>query len=232
MRIIASGILSDHMGKIFLQQDSPTSLVPVHRPLMAGMTPAAALDMAFREETGLIVMPVRVTGVFFDGSTPEGELTFCYRCTMRGGNLVVPDGAHAAGFFDYAPFPSGLSPKYRQQVDGALHHPGGPPSLENVAGGLGTRLGRLFGRGKPAVEGQQWSVGIRLVSEPAEGTLEWAMVGAEVASASIAAVAGEPPWITAGHLLGARPSSVQLNRVEFDATKPDLTLVFAPSGNR
>ena len=85
MRIIISGILTDFKGRIFLQQDSPTSLAPVHRHLAIGTVPADLLDQAFRQETSLIVMPVRMTGLFYDAGVSGGELTFSFRCAMRAG---------------------------------------------------------------------------------------------------------------------------------------------------
>lgn len=230
MRLFSSGILSDHMGRIFLQQESPTRLTPVGRPLPAGSTPAAALDSAFREETGLIVMPVRMTAVYFDPTVPEGELTLCYRCTMRGGDLVVPEGGRPAGFFDYTPLPAGLSPKDRQMVDDAVHHAGGPPQLVTIGRGIGRRLGRLLGRGDAPLEGQSWRVAVRVAEESADGPVECVIADTDVTRGATPAVPHEPPWMTAGRLTGRTSANVQLARVEIDAVEPALTLVFAPAG--
>lgn len=230
MRILTSGILSDFKGRVFLQQDSPSSLVPVHHALSVGTTPIDELDRAFRQETGLIVMPVRLTGVFYDGDAPGGELTFCFRCTMRGGDLAVPDGGRPAGFFDYPPLPDGLPPKFRQQVESALRHPGGQPDLENVTGSVGRRLGRLFGRSEPAGEGEQWRVTVRVAEKPPANVVECVVTNADEGRSSTPVSAGESPWAAAERLFGEEHPAVELSRVEIDAIHPTITLVFAPIG--
>lgn len=227
MRIIISGILTDFKGRIFLQQDSPTSLAPVHRHLAIGTVPADLLDQAFRQETSLIVMPVRMTGLFYDAGVSGGELTFSFRCTMRGGDLVVPDAGRPAGFFDCPPLPEGLSPKFRQQAENALHHPGGPPHLETT-GGISQRLGRLFGRGKSADEGEQWRVSTRMIDEPAGHGVEFVVASLDEKSTSTPIPAGESPWAAAQRISGTGRSAVQLHRVEIDADRRMMILGFAP----
>lgn len=228
MRIIISGILTDFKGRLFLQQESPTSLAPVQRQLAAGTTPADVLDQAFRQETSLIVMAVRMTGAFYDAGVPGGELTFCFRCTMRGGDLAVPDGGRPAGFFDCPPLPEGLSPKFRQQAESALHHPGGPPHLESAAGGIGRRLGRLFGRGQPPNEGEQWHVAVKLTDQPAGNGVEFVVASLDEESISTPITGEESPWAAAGRLLGSDSSAVELRRIVIDAVHPAMILDFAP----
>ena len=228
MRIIISGILTDFKGRIFLQQVSPTSLAPVHRHLTIGTMPADLLDQAFRQETGLIVMPVRMTGLYYDAGVPGGELTFCFRCTMRGGDLVVPDGGRPAGFFDCPPLPTGLSPKFRQQAESALHHPGGPPHLETAAGGISQRLGRLFGRDKSTDEGEQWRVFTRMIDEPAGHGMEFSVASLDEKSTSTPIPAGESPWAAAQRMSGTGRSAVELHQVEIDVDRRMMILGFAP----
>lgn len=230
MKIIISGILTDFKGRIFLQQDSPTSLAVLHHRLAVGTTPVDVLDQAFRQETGLIVMPVRVTGLFYDAGVPGGELTFCFRCTMRGGELAVPDGGLPAGFFDCPPLPEGLSSKFRQQVENGLHHSGGPPTLETTASNVGRRLAGLFGRGKPADNGESWRAAVRLVDEPAGNGVDFAIANPDEESTSTPIADGEPPWVAARRLAGAGHQAVELRRVEIEADRPILILDFAPVG--
>lgn len=227
MKIIISGILTDFKGRIFLQQDSPTSLAVLHHRLAVGTTPVDVLDQAFRQETGLIVMPVRVTGLFYDAGVPGGELTFCFRCTMRGGNLAVPDGGRPAGFFDCPPLPEGLSSKFRQQAENALHHPGGPPHMETASGGIGRRLGRLFGRGSSSDEGEQWRVAVRLADEPAGHGVEFVVASLDEENTSTPISTGESPWAAAQRMSGTGRPVVELHRVEIDAVRPMMILGFA-----
>ncbi len=123
-------------------------------------------------------MPVRITGFYYSGiGQAEGELGVCYRCTMRGGDLVVHEGHPPAGFFDWLPLPRGLSAKHRQQVNGALHHAGGPPVMERETGGLGTWLGRLTGRSNPNVDAASWEVSVQLDLSAEGSDVEWAISG-------------------------------------------------------
>lgn len=230
MKITISGILTDFKGRIFLQQDSPTSLAVLHHRLAVGTTPVDVLDQAFRQETGLIIMPVRMTGVFYDGSVPGGELIFCFRCTMRGGELAVPDGGLPAGFFDCPPLPEGLSSKFRQQVENGLHHPGGPPTLETVASSVGRRLAGLFGRGKPADDSEPWRVAVRLTDQPVGNGVEFALDNEDEMHPATPVAGGEPPWAAARRLAGAGHQAVELRRVEIGADRPILILDFAPVG--
>ena len=109
MRITVSGILTDYQGRPLLQQSGPRTLEPVHRPLSPDDLAPVMLARAFREDTALIVLPVRLTGLYYDGRE-SGALTFCYRCTMRGGDLSVPEGRPPAGFFEL-PLPRALAPR-------------------------------------------------------------------------------------------------------------------------
>ena len=234
MRVIGSGILTDHKGRVFLQQSGESTLRPVHRPLEPGNLPTHVLDRAFREDTSLIVMPVRLTGLYYDGRVTGGELTFCFRCTMRGGDLKIPDGGQPAGFFDWPLQSGGLSPKYGRMVDDALHHAGGPPLLEEAKGGLGATLGRLFGRQPVERDAEPWAVAVRLVGQTSADAVEWAVVEADEENANLAAPAdpARPPWETAARLLAqggsaGGGSAVRLARVEIASARPALTLGFA-----
>ncbi len=235
MRLISSGILTDYKGRVFLQQSGETTLIPIHQPLEPGNLPTHTLDHAFRADTSLIVMPVRLTGLYYDGSEPVGELTFCFRCTMRGGDLKVPAGGQPAGFFDW-PLPSGgLSPKHRRMVDDAIHHAGGPPVLAEVRAGLSAKLGRLFGRLPIDSDAISWHVAVRWVDDTSIDGIEWAVMEADEGRANLATPAdpSRPPWQTAARLLErghsrTRPPRVRLVGVELAPQRPALTLLFVP----
>lgn len=197
--------------------------------------PTATLDRAFREDTGLIIMPVRLTGVYFDAATPEGAITFCFRCIMRGGDLKIPPGSIPAGFFDTLPLPDGLSNKYRRQVDTALHHPGGAPVMEQ-SGGPGTGLSRLLGRRKAAPVPTGWEVMVGIETGAAAGEVEWVVAGSgdPINPVGVPPDPGQPPWVTAVRLIaphqaGQKPS-VRLQRIELAPARPAMTMVFGPSG--
>lgn len=235
MQAAVIGVLTDYEGRVLLKQSGDSVLVPIRAPLGQGQMPPATLDSAFREATGLIVMPVRLTGVYYDAGIPGGEMAFVFRCTMRGGDLQIPQGGSPAGFFDIPPLPPALSPEYRRQIDTALHHPGGPPVMEQV-GGLGTRLGRLFGRREAATDSIDWGVSVRAIQKESDGSVEWAVVDSDDYPEAMTspAVPGQAPWITATRLMSvSQPgwtAGVRLARVEIAAARPALTMVFAPTG--
>lgn len=234
MQLIINGFLTDYQSRIFLQKTTNDSLAPVGHVAEAGILPAQTLARVFREETSLIVMPIRLTGIYHSGRD-GGRLTFCYRCTMRGGVLQVPEGYPPAGFFDFSPLPRGLSSGYRQQVDEALHHAGGSPSMEREASDPGAWFGRLVGRTKPAADPVAWDVSVRLVEAADDDDLEMMIIDPDTEPAvdAVAIKPGEAPWETAARLLGAsRPSRskplIRLVRVAFATGRPVATFMFAP----
>lgn len=232
MKIMISGILSDFRGRVFLRQLDAKTLGPIHGPLEIGTPPAVTLDRLFRQQTGLIVMPVRLTGLYFDRGVAGGQLTFSFRCTMRGGDLAIPAGESPAGFFDCPPLPAGLSASFRRQVDDALHHAGGPPALADETGGVGARIGRLLGRGAAGDLGA-WHVAAREAAGGSDG-VEWAVVGPDTALPAPAGDPAQPPWESVTRRAADsgpnRRPAVNLVRVEQDAERPALILVFAPAG--
>ncbi|MBP6015770.1 MAG: hypothetical protein KA586_03560 [Candidatus Promineofilum sp.] len=233
MRANSLGILTDSKSRVFLQQSGRSTLVPLQRPLEPGLLPAQTLDRAFREDTSLIVMPVRLTGLYYDPNVADGELTFCFRCTMRGGDLKVPPGGQPAGFFDWPLQAGGLSPKYSRMVDDALHHAGGPPILAE-AGGPSASLGRLLGRQSVERGAESWRIAVRVTDEANDDMIEWVVVGPNEGQPDPATPAGpaRPPWETAMRLADPRHAAgglhdVRLVGVEIASEQRTLTLVFA-----
>lgn len=230
MEVGICAILSDFRGRILLQQMG-AALRPPHGVLEPGRLPPDALASLVRAQTGLIVWPVRLTCLYYR----NGVLTFCWRCTMRGGDLPAPEGQPPAGFFDGAPLPAGLSSPWRQRVEEALRHAGGPPIMRAEAG-LTARLGRLLGRA--ATTGTIWEVTVAV----------WADVGAEVEPRRglwqrdtngllclpRATATNEAPWATAARLLrelapGTQWAAPRLALTQLAGDRPAMTLVFATS---
>jgi ADP-ribose pyrophosphatase YjhB (NUDIX family) len=236
MHLTANGVLSDYRGRILLQQTGDRNLALIGGSFEAGRLPTDTLARAFRDATALIVMPVRLTGLYYDSHTPDGALAFCWRCTMRGGDLQVPNGRPAAGFFDCPPLPAGLEPRYRRQVDQALHHTGGPIHMEREGEGLGAGLRRLFNEGAAEDKGQVWDVAVRLVMDAGQGQITWRRSGPGETWRLPAAqpAPGEAPWETAARLLAATGANraekvTGLWLVELAADRPAITLVFGAS---
>lgn len=224
MQLIITGLLTDYQNRILLQKVSEESLALIGRSPEPGALPAQLLDRAFREATGLIVMPVRLASVYF--SRQDDRLTFCFRCTMRGGDLKIPENGRPAGFFDSIPLPRGLSSAYRQQIDDALHHAGGPPLLEKEKRGLGPWLGRLVGHASSTPGSADWDILVQVSKDVDDGPFEW-VIGEPTAGQVVTPGAGEAPWEAAARLLGVS-SAARLIRVVAAVDRPAMTLIFAP----
>lgn len=226
------GVLSDYQGRVLLQQLDHRALLPVHCPLAAGAPPADTLARAFREQTGLIVLPLRLTALHYRAGAAGDELAFYFRCIMRGGELHPPDGHPAAGFFESSPLPRALSPRFRQPVAATLSHAGGPPLLMRETRGAGRWLRRLLDD-RPAATGvDEWAMTIRVLARWTDGRVLWtrhAPSGPWRLPAATPA-AGEAPWAAAERLLKPAglhdPAAPKLSLVALAATEPAMTLLF------
>lgn len=235
MRVTAAGFLTDHKSRVLLQQLDAAILTPIRSSLEPGVPPADTLAHAFREQTGLYVMPVRMTGVYYDGH--GDELILCFRCTMRGGDLAIPEGQPPAGFFDSQPLPRGLAAAYRRPADDALHHEGGPVCLSSIEESWGARLGRLLsGRTRTVKPASEWEVTVAVVASVAVGSggmVAWVRDGpGEPWRLPAGRVApSEAPWEILRRLLSPilrwYEGSEDLSGVYLAAGRPALTLVFA-----
>ena len=112
MRITILGFLTDYQSRVLLQQTGATTLAAVGRSLAVGESPADTLARAFREETGLFVLPVRCVGLYRIADA-EGELSLTFRCILRGGELEIGQGRPPAGYFDTQSLPAGLDSRQR-----------------------------------------------------------------------------------------------------------------------
>ena len=228
MRVTIAGFLTDQTGRALLQRLGARALRPVSRSLGPGESPAETLARAFRESTGLYVLPVRLVGLYLSGGN---TLTLAFRCALRGGELPPPAGQPPAGFFDPQPRPRGLSAVHRRQLDDALHHAGGPAVMARLGGGLGARW-----RGERRVdtaEAVDWAATTRLVAYDSRGQVVWTRsdpAGPWRLPAAGVGV-GQAPWATAEQLQqtlrldqnGHRPIP---RLITLAAARPMLTVVF------
>jgi hypothetical protein len=218
MRLIVSGFLSEHHGRVLLRQTGPRTLVPVTEPLDPGVLPADTLARAFRRETGLVVLPVRLTGLYYADRPAGGALTLVYRCTRRGGEISAAE-ATPCGFFDPTPPPAGLSPRHARHLADAVGHAGGPPIMTREPRDW-RRLGRRLGD-QEADHATDWEVGV----------VTWA--GGSRRSIERLAT-GEAPWEAAARLLGdgpvGRPPTLALMRLA--AGRRAIRFIFLPSGEQ
>lgn len=145
MIISASGIVIDHYGDVLMiQRDDTRTLAPPGGAAKIGELPAQTVIREVKEETGLIVMPVRLVGLYHLPTKPENHLTFCYRCIMRGGEIVSSEESLRAGFFKTKPFPKPILEFHKERIQNSLAHQGGPLYWGTQAMLVRLRLGNML----------------------------------------------------------------------------------------
>jgi len=128
MNISTGGLLVDGIDKILLIQrnDSRTWAIP-GGAMEAGELPTDAVAREVREETGLLVMPVRLVAVHYLHHKPAPFLGMTFRCIQRGGELETSDETPQVGFVKVIDMPRTMSRIHRQRIEVGLTHQGGPP---------------------------------------------------------------------------------------------------------
>ena len=227
MRITIVGFLTDHKSRVLLRQTIATSLAPISHSLAIGQLPTDTLVNAFRADTGLIVMPVRLVGVYHSQDAGNG-LSLTYRCIQRGGALATPHGGPTAGYFDSTPPPNGLGDHHRRQLADAVQHAGGPPRLAEQTTTLGARLRRRVGRRAATDAGPEWAATARLVVV-GEGGVHWVRDAAgrwRLPGAPVAA--GDTPWAAARRVCpgAAAGDALALRLIQMAGASPALSFVF------
>lgn len=128
MIISATGIVVDHYGDILLiERDDTRTLAPPGGAAQIGELPAETVAREVREETGLIVMAVRLVGVYYVPTRPSDFLTLCFRCIMRGGEITTSEESPRVGFFKTTPLPGPMLAIHQERIQRSLAHRGGPP---------------------------------------------------------------------------------------------------------
>jgi hypothetical protein len=210
--ITLTALLFDQFGRVLLSEDTQEkTLVPPSTVLPVGVLPTDALAQAIRETTGIIALPVRLTGLYVG----LRGLTLSFRAIQRGGAIRESDGRPVAAFFDAIPAPEPMGATTRQQLDDALHHTGGPPVSSPAATNLMGRLQRTLGR-SPGPAAKVWEVETSLVLHDGAGRVWWrAPEGEPYRLPSVSVVAGELP----------DQAAVALAQL-LDTTQPILRSVF------
>jgi ADP-ribose pyrophosphatase YjhB (NUDIX family) len=216
VKISTNGIVIDQYGHVLLiQRDDSRTLAPPGGGLERGELPTDNTAREIQEETGLIALPVRLTGLYFwQWSADTCILAFIFRCIRRGGELQTSAESLRVGFFGVNPLPRSLLNIHRERVLEAWQHQGGPPIWKRQKLTLWGRLGKLIItgliypwknwrrrlRGEPAfVPAPPWQVAAFVVIRNEEGQVLWLKPGDDAPWQLPGGICGrnEAPWETA-----------------------------------
>lgn len=225
--ISASAVLIDHQGRVLLTED-PTSgtLIPPTVALEPGVLPSDTLAQTVRDVTGIIALPLRLTGIY----AGESGLNLSFRTIQRGGAIREENGQLVAGFFPATPTPQPTLPAGRQQIEDALHHSGGEPVCAPAATTLSGRLRRAFGLSGTTPTNPQWDIRANLIIQTGNGTVWLPQAEQErYHLPSISVASGELPCIKAAELAATLPGSnnkPRLSGVYLHTTQPIIEFAF------
>lgn len=83
-----------------------------------GENPWDATVRETREETGLLVRPTRLVGIY--AKPQKNELVFSYLCKIKGGKVGLSDEADQVAYFSIHNLPKNMPPKQRERILDAL----------------------------------------------------------------------------------------------------------------
>lgn len=189
MRIGTNGILVDGMGEVLLiQRDDTRTFAPPGGGLEAGELPTEGVVRELREETGLIVMPVRLVAVVFSKKEPESNLFFLFRCLQRGGDLATSEESLSVGFYPVHALPRPMTRLHRERLEWSLQRQEPTPfwieqpfnNLEKVGMAVMRHIvypmkdRRRARRGEaPYVAAPSWETGAFVILQNDEGQVLW-----------------------------------------------------------
>ncbi len=122
-----SAIITDSEGRILLQRRSDNGLWGLPGGTMEiGETIVDALHREIKEETGLIIEPTGIVGIYSnpkhviaysDGEVRQ-EFSICFACKVIGGQLKVSDESTGIAFFSHEEIQHlELHSSIRQRID-------------------------------------------------------------------------------------------------------------------
>ena len=123
MNVGTNGIVVDQYGNVLLIKRNDTrTFAPPGGALDANELPPDGAAREVREETGLIVLPVRLVAVSYLALSPFGHLSFSFRCLLRGGEIATSDESPSVGFYKTTPLPRRISSFHRDRIESGLTH--------------------------------------------------------------------------------------------------------------
>ncbi len=103
--------------------------------LEKGEAPWEGVRREVREETGLEVEVVRLTGIYY--KPEQNEVVFSFLCKITKGEITLTDEADRIEYFEFQEIPSNSSPKQIERIKDVLESEGctmqtqiGPSAIE------------------------------------------------------------------------------------------------------
>ncbi len=247
MKIATNGIVTNETGQVLLiQRDDSRTFAPPGGSVDIGELPTDNVTREVREETGLIVLPVRLVGLYFSAAKPEEMLIFVFRCTQRGGEIATSEESLQVDFFWPKPLPQPMLALHQERLEHGLSHAGGPPFWGRHRQTLRFRLLSFWLRwwiyprmnrareraGKAAyVPPSQWQATAVTLIQNKNSEILWRQVGNQWQLPGGVGQNLEAPWETAVRLskqqINQSTTLIDLKAVLIHPQKPQLTLAFS-----
>ncbi len=251
MKIGTNGIVINESGQVLLiQRDDSRTFAPPGGGLETGELPTDNIAREVREETGLIVMPVRLVGAYFWPMKPEGMLQFVFRCIQRGGEIATSDESPQVAYFWPRALPQPMLQLHRERLEHGLNHQGGPVHWATQRMPLKLRLMGLWlglvvyprmnrqrkREGKPDfVPAPQWRVTAVTIIRNAQNQILWLKDGGKYRLPGGVNRPIEAPWETAvrhtKQQTGQSTHLANLTGVYIQSDKPEMIFVFMADGD-
>ncbi len=248
MQIATNGVVVNEYGHVLLIRRNDTrTMAPPGGSVEAGELPHESLAREVKEETGLLVLPVRLVGLYFWEAKPSGILVFVFRCIQRGGELTPSQESPEVGFFPSKTFPKPMLGMHRLRLDRAVSHAGGSVDLEVQQMTWQMRMGktlinqlvyryldfrRFVRRETPYQQPPKWRVTATVMATNTAGEIGWLKQGdsGQFVLPSATPSYMEAPWEAAARIAGKRMGQVpvikDLAAVYVDEGKATMELLF------
>ena len=239
MKLITSGIVTNQYGHVLLiQRDDSLTWAPPGGILEHGELPTEGVVREVREETGLMVTPVRLVALDFAKGKNDTLLLMTFRCIQRGGEIKTSGESLRVGWVKGNDLPRSMLSYHRQRVERALAHAGGPP-VWHVEENGGNRLHRLkraltsIGKrkqqpGDTNASAPDWEIETAVRIQNSKNETLWVKSGQQWVLPGALSNGKQPPWATAVQATqsqtGHTPTLTTLAGVY--AGEKKLTLVF------
>lgn len=241
MRIGTNGITLNQYNEILLilRDDTRTWALPAGG-FEAGESLQASCAREVREETGIIVLPVRLVAIYYR-QIFGGLLAFSFRCIQRGGELQPSEESPQVGFFPVARLPRPMLAHTTERIEIGWKHSGDGVVLNHVPMTLRDKV-MVWGlqnvvyrwknwqrrrAGNPYVPAPEWRVAACAWLSPPEGAgLVWEMRGDDwVLPMVMAEDTAVAPWEALAAKLGRNTICDEVVAVVVDGARLTLTLV-------